>query len=60
MIKLEKIKKPKAANKIITSIGIKKDDLEFIKKNKIVLTKLVEEAIKELREGGNNGPAVAN
>jgi hypothetical protein len=54
MIKLEKIQKRIAPAKKLTSVSLTLDNAQYIKDNNIVLTKLVEEAIENLRNGGNN------
>ena len=53
MIKLEKIQKKNLPPKKLTSISLRLEDAQYIKDNDIVLTKLVEEAIENLRNGGN-------
>lgn len=53
MIKIKNVQKPKAQIKKLTSVTLRIEDAEYIKEHNIVLTKLIEEAVEDLRNGGN-------
>jgi len=49
-MELKKVQKNKSTETVTTSVKINKEDKLFMKENNIVLKKLVEQAIRELKE----------
>lgn len=54
MLTLKKVQRENKEERKLTTVNLKMIDYQYIKENDVVLVKLVEAAIEDLRNGGNN------